>query len=85
MAVAFMTFPVMVLMMVTARIRIIFQVAFGKRLCRVIRAAGYTGIQLNSCFSQCHLSTSADSTADQGICLNRLHLTGLGMLIPPCL
>ena len=69
-AVTVMIFPVMVIMMIAARIRIIFQDTCGQCLRRSVRAAGYTGIQLYPCFGQRHLSASADPAADEGIRLD---------------
>ena len=75
-AVTVMAFPVVVIVMVAARIRIIFQTACGQCLCCSIRAAGHTGIQLYPGFSQRHLSTAADPAADQGVRLGCLQETG---------
>ena len=64
MAVAVMAFPVVVIVMVASRIRIIFQTACGQCLRRGIRAAGHTGIQPDPGFRQRHLSAAADPAAD---------------------
>ena len=72
MTTAAMTFSVMVLVMVAARIRIIFQAACSQCLRCSIRTAGHIGIQLYPGFRQCHLSTAADPAADQGIRLGCL-------------
>ena len=72
MTVTVMVFPVVMLVMVAARIRIIFQAACSQCLRCSIRTAGHTGIQLYPGFRQCHLSTAADPAADQGIRLGCL-------------
>ena len=66
-AVLMTTFSVMMLMMVTARVRIII-----KRSCRqckssFIRRALYACIQFDSGISQCHLSAHTNPAADQHV------------------
>ena len=54
-------------MMITHHIGIISQLTGSQRLCRCIGITGNTAIQPDAGFSQCHLRTAADATADQRI------------------
>ena len=66
-----MTLTVVVIAMVVAlNIGIVQQIACNQRLHGCICTAGNTTEELDAGCSQCHLSTAADTAANQNICLN---------------
>ena len=67
---------VMMLVVIAAGIRIIFQRPFCKSLCRSIRRPLNAGIKPDPGISQCHLSPHTDPATDQGICFYRMKETG---------
>lgn len=79
MTAAVVAFIMMMLsVMVALNIGIIQQIAGNQGSHSCISAAGNTAVQLNACCCQSHLSTAADTAADENICVESSQHTGQG-------
>ena len=67
MVTAYMAFTMVMVVVVALHIGIEFQLSFQECCYSGIRVAGHTAIQLDTCFCQCHLGTTADAAANQHI------------------
>ena len=66
---AYMAFAMVMIMMVALDIGIEFQFSFQECCYCCICVAGHATIQLNARLGQCHLCATADTAADQYICI----------------
>ena len=66
---AYMAFAMVMVMMVALDIGIEFQLSFQECCYCCICVARHATIQLNACLGQCHLCATADTAADQYICI----------------
>ena len=66
---AYMAFAMVMVMVVALHIGIKFQLSFQERCYSCICVAGNSTIQLNASLGQCHLCASADTAADQYVCI----------------